>query len=157
MVDQRKCILQIRTNCPKDTCKQAISTASIDKVAAAPDERKEGSLASSRLGPSLVLVQRSENDPGTRGPHFQPWFGHPILNFRAEVPPPIKTRRKERNPHRIPDRMTDTNLFHLTAPLRGQGEGMEHCEVSRSRLTVRIYDRVRRTIAHVMVDQKEDG
>lgn len=53
MVDQRKFILQIRTNRTKDTCKQAISTASRDKVAAVQDERKAGSSTSSTLGPHL--------------------------------------------------------------------------------------------------------
>jgi hypothetical protein len=87
MIDQRKFILQIRTNRTKDTCKQAISTASRDKVAAAQDGRKAGSVTSSRLGPTSVLVQGSENQSGAHGPHFLPGVGRPILNLRAEVPP----------------------------------------------------------------------
>jgi hypothetical protein len=111
MVGKRTLVLQIRTNRTKDTWKQAISTASVDKVAAAQDERKAGSSTSSRLGPPSVLVQGSENEPGAHGPRFQPRFGRPILNFRAKVPP-IRTRRKKRNPDSIPDRTNDTDFSH---------------------------------------------
>lgn len=115
MIDQRKFILQIRTNRTKDTCKQAISTASVDKVAAAQDERKAGSVTSSRLGPTSVLVQGSGNQSGAHGPHFQPGIGRPILNFRAEVPP-IRTRRKKRNPLQTPDLTTDVIFSHGDIP-----------------------------------------
>lgn len=67
MIGKRQFSLQIRTNRTKDTCKQAIGTASVDKVAAAQDERKAGSLSSSRLGPPSVLKRGFDNALGARG------------------------------------------------------------------------------------------
>ena len=67
MFGKRTLVLQIRTNRTKDTWKQAISTASVDKVAAMQDELKAESLASSRLGPPSVLKRGFDNALSARG------------------------------------------------------------------------------------------